>query len=209
MFDRIVQHTYMDTTIEYGIIDGEIGCNKILFIKAGQNGSCYGYKNKYLKIAERSKEKYGCTVITSSNPFNGGNPLDDVKEVIELQCSERKLCCSEAEIYYMGLSNGAIMGAWYAYRYQNIKRMMLVNMPIDVSHWHYTKFGIEKYLLGGNELEIVYGEYDPSCQYIDLIKDISKDIGIHVILGEDHNFTFRMEDFLSLPEKYLLGRNAI
>ena len=98
MFNRIVQRTYMDTTIEYGIIDGEIGCNKILFIKAGQNGSCYGYRNKYLKIAERIKEKYGCTVITSSNPFNGGNPLDDAMKVIELYCSEKKLCYREVEI---------------------------------------------------------------------------------------------------------------
>ena len=35
-------------SIDYGIIEGN---NNILFIKVGQNGSIYGYDNKYLKIA--------------------------------------------------------------------------------------------------------------------------------------------------------------
>ena len=58
--------------IRYGIIYGK---NTIVFIKGGQDCSLYGYQNKYLKMAHNIHDKYGYTVIVSSNPFNGENPL--------------------------------------------------------------------------------------------------------------------------------------
>ena len=51
--------------ITYGIIHGN---NIIVFIKAGMNGTCYGYDNKYQRIAKQLNKKHGCTVITASNP---------------------------------------------------------------------------------------------------------------------------------------------
>ena len=32
------------------------------------------YQNKYIKMAKRLNQKYGCSVICSSNPFDGNNP---------------------------------------------------------------------------------------------------------------------------------------
>ena len=54
-FDKIVKSNLEDiTTIEYGIIEGN---NTIVFIKSGQNGSIYGYNNKYIKMAKRLNKK--------------------------------------------------------------------------------------------------------------------------------------------------------
>ena len=80
-FDKEIQSRFKDIAIiDYGIVEGN---NIVVFIKAGQNGSLYGYQNKYIKMARRLKEKYGCSVICSSNPFDGNNPLDNAMEVIE------------------------------------------------------------------------------------------------------------------------------
>ena len=46
--------------LTYGVISGN---ESFVFIKPGLSGSIYGYENKYLKIAERLNEKYGCNII--------------------------------------------------------------------------------------------------------------------------------------------------
>ena len=74
-FDIIIHKTFKET-----IKGNEI----IVLIKSGQNGSMYGYQNKYLNIAKTSNEKYNYTVICSSNPFDGNNSLDDAIKVIEI-----------------------------------------------------------------------------------------------------------------------------
>ena len=98
-FDKIVKSNLEDiTTIEYGIIEGN---NTIVFIKSGQNGSIYGYNNKYIKMAKRLNKKYKCTVICSSNPFDGNNPLDNAFTVIEKYTSKFE----DYKVYYLGFSN--------------------------------------------------------------------------------------------------------
>ena len=80
-FDEIIKKEFKDiAVIEYGIIKGN---STIVFIKAGQNGSIYGYENKYLTIAGKLNKKYGYTVISSSNPFDGNNPLDHDMDVVK------------------------------------------------------------------------------------------------------------------------------
>lgn len=80
-FDKEIKKEFKDIAIiEYGIVEGN---NTIVFIKAGQNGSLYGYQNKYVRMANNLNKKYGCSVICSSNPFDGENPLDNAMEVIE------------------------------------------------------------------------------------------------------------------------------
>ena len=106
-FDKEINSTFKDTiTIEYGIVEGN---NTIVFIKVGQDGSLYGYHNKYIKMAKRLNQKYGCSVICSSNPFDGNNPLDNAMEVIEDYAKK----FDDYKIYYLGYSNGALIGAWF------------------------------------------------------------------------------------------------
>ena len=65
-FDKEIKKEFKDIAIiEYGIVEGN---NTIVFIKAGQNGSLYGYQNKYVRMANNLNKKYGCSVICSSNP---------------------------------------------------------------------------------------------------------------------------------------------
>ena len=50
-FDKEIHSKFEDIAIiDYGIVEGN---NIIVFIKAGQNGSLYGYQNKYIKMAKR------------------------------------------------------------------------------------------------------------------------------------------------------------
>jgi len=194
-YDIVIHRKFSSAiTIDYGIIEGS---SRILFIKAGQDGSMYGYENKYLRIAKRIREKYGVSVIVSSNPFDGRNPLDDAMAVIDDYCKR----FDDYEIYYMGHSNGALIGATFGYRYPKIKRMMLVNMPL----WHsrdYTYSCLSKFT--GERVSIVYGDRDMSYPYVDMIRFWEDDrVKIYTVEDEDHHFTKDMEDFLSLPEKYL------
>ena len=47
-FDKEIHSNFNDEIIDYGIVEGN---NIIVFIKAGQDGSLYGYQNKYIKMA--------------------------------------------------------------------------------------------------------------------------------------------------------------
>lgn len=54
-FDKEIHSKFEDIAIiDYGIVEGN---NIIVFIKAGQNGSLYGYQNKYIKMAKRLNQK--------------------------------------------------------------------------------------------------------------------------------------------------------
>lgn len=194
-FDKIVKSNLEDiAVIEYGIIEGN---NTIVFIKSGQNGSIYGYNNKYIKMAKRLNKKYKCTVICSSNPFDGNNPLDNAFTVIEKYTSKFE----DYKVYYLGFSNGALIGAYFGINYPKIKRMLLVNMPliydINLIKNNLNNFNNEK-------VTIVYGSLDYSINLLENIKDIkSNRVDIKVILNEDHYFSKDEEDFYSLTEKYL------
>ena len=194
-FDKIVKSNLEDiTVIEYGIIEGN---NTIVFIKSGQNGSIYGYNNKYIKMAKRLNKKYKCTVVCSSNPFDGNNPLDNAFTVIEKYTSKFE----DYKVYYLGFSNGALIGAYFGINYPKIKRMLLVNMPliydINLIKNNLNNFNNEK-------VTIVYGSLDYSINLLENINDIkSNRLDIKVILNEDHYFSKDEEDFYSLPEKYL------
>lgn len=194
-FDKEINSTFKDTiTIEYGIVEGN---NTIVFIKAGQDGSLYGYHNKYIKMARRLNNKYGCTVICSSNPFDGDNPLEDAFSVIEDYAKR----FNDYKIYYLGFSNGAIIGAWFGVKYPKIKRMALVNGPL-MFNFHKIKDGALSFK--GESINFIYGEYDQSIGYVDLLKTIENDkIKVYVEQGQDHHFSKSEEEFLRIPEKYL------
>lgn len=194
-FDKIVKSNLEDIAIiEYGIIEGN---NTIVFIKSGQNGSIYGYNNKYIKMAKRLNKKYKCTVICSSNPFDGNNPLDNAFTVIEKYTSKFE----DYKVYYLGFSNGALIGAYFGINYPKIKRMLLVNMPL-IYDINLIKNNLNNF--NNKKITIVYGSLDYSINSLENIKDIkSNRMDIKVVPNEDHYFSKDEEDFYSLPEKYL------
>ena len=193
-FDKEIHSNFNDEIIDYGIVEGN---NIIVFIKAGQDGSLYGYQNKYIKMARRLNKKYGCSVICSSNPFDGNNPLDNAMEIIE----DYAKIFDNYKIYYLGYSNGALIGAWFGVKYPKIKRMALVNGPL-MYNFHKTKEGALSF--NGDMISFIYGEYDQSIGYIDLLKNMENDkIKVFVEKGQDHHFSKSEEDFQQIPEKYL------
>ena len=193
-FDKEIHSNFNDEIIDYGIVEGN---NIIVFIKAGQDGSLYGYQNKYIKMARRLNKKYGCSVICSSNPFDGNNPLDNAMELIE----DYAKIFDNYKIYYLGYSNGALIGAWFGVKYPKIKRMALVNGPL-MYNFHKTKEGALSF--NGDMISFIYGEYDQSIGYIDLLKNMENDkIKVFVEKGQDHHFSKSEESFQEIPEKYL------
>lgn len=193
-FDKEIHSNFNDEIIDYGIVEGN---NIIVFIKAGQDGSLYGYQNKYIKMARRLNKKYGCSVICSSNPFDGNNPLDNAMEIIE----DYAKIFGNYKIYYLGYSNGALIGAWFGVKYPKIKRMALVNGPL-MYNFHKTKEGALSF--NGDMISFIYGEYDQSIGYIDLLKNMENDkIKVFVEKGQDHHFSKNEESFQEIPEKYL------
>lgn len=193
-FDKEIHSNFNDEIIDYGIVEGN---NIIVFIKAGQDGSLYGYQNKYIKMARRLNKKYGCSVICSSNPFDGNNPLDNAMEIIE----DYVKIFDNYKIYYLGYSNGALIGAWFGVKYPKIKRMALVNGPL-MYNFHKTKEGALSF--NGDMISFIYGEYDQSIGYIDLLKNMENDkIKVFVEKGQDHHFSKSEESFQEIPEKYL------
>lgn len=181
--------------IDYGIVKGN---NKIVFTKAGQNGSMYGYENKYLRIARTLNSKYGYTVICSSNPFDGNNPLDTDFSVVEEYCKDNGF--DDYEIYYFGHSNGARIGITWGYQYPKIKKMVLVNSPIFIN-FHSLKEGLIN--ISDKKIFLVYGEYDQSINYTELIKPLLNDsIKLEIVKGADHDFTNMLDEFMELPDKY-------
>lgn len=198
-FDKEIHSIFEDIAIiDYGIVEGN---NIIVFIKAGQNGSLYGYQNKYIKMAKRLNKKYGCSVICSSNPFDGNNPLDNAMKVIEDYAKR----FDDFKIYYLGYSNGALIGAWFGIKYPKIKRMALVNGPL-MYNLHKTKEGALSFK--GESINFIYGEYDKSIGYVELLKSIENDkIKVFIEEGQDHHFSKSEEDFQKIPEKYLFEMN--
>lgn len=198
-FDKEIHSKFEDIAIiDYGIVEGN---NIIVFIKAGQNGSLYGYQNKYIKMAKRLNQKYGCSVICSSNPFDGNNPLDNAMVIIEDYAKR----FADYKIYYLGYSNGALIGAWFGVKYPKIKRMALVNGPL-MYNLHKTKEGALSFK--GESINFIYGEHDQSIGYIELLKSIENDkIKVFIEEGQDHHFSKSEEDFQQIPEKYLFQIN--
>lgn len=194
-FDKEIQSRFKDIAIiDYGIVEGN---NIIVFIKAGQNGSLYGYQNKYIKMARRINKKYGCSVICSSNPFDGNNPLDNAMEIIEDYAKKFE----DYKIYYLGYSNGALIGSWFGTKYPKIKRMALVNGPL-MFNYHKTKEGALNFK--GESIYFIYGEHDQSIGYADLLRGIENDkIKLFIENGQDHHFSKSEEEFQKIPDKYL------
>lgn len=195
-YDEILKKEFKDIAIiEYGIIKGN---STIVFIKAGQDGSIYGYENKYLTIAKKLNEKYGYTVISSSNPFDVNNPLDHDMNVVKEYCVNNNI--EDYKVYYMGQSNGARIGISWGYQHPEIKKLLLINSPIFIN-WHILKNGIIE--SNNQEMILVYGDKDNSYRYVELIEPLlNENKKLVIVNGADHNFVNMLDEFIDLPIKY-------
>jgi len=182
--------------LTYGIIFGN---EIIVFIKTGIGGSIYGYENKYLKISESLNNKFKCTIISSPNDkkVDFKTEMDFIKEYAVLNN------LSDCQIYYIGHSNGALIGMCEAYKYAEIKRLLLINPPLCMNP-HKTIEGIKNF--AGEKMNLVFGDKDQSFHYVKQFSELSNDkVRFEIIPDADHYFTNKLELFMSLPEKYLFS----
>lgn len=202
-FDYLFEHDYYNKTLQYGIMNGS---NKILLIKPGLNGSLLGDNEKYYNLAKYINKKYGLTVVCTNNPQDKENdPLNDALEVIDSYCSFMNY--KDYEIYYLGSSNGAVIGAINAYKYKSIKRLLLINPPLFINY-HKIQHGIENFK--GNKITFIFGELDPSTKYVELLDLFKMDnLSYKILEGEDHNLANSTVSIEGLVEKYLLKLNNI
>ena len=197
-FDEINIVKQGDEEITYGIIHGN---NTIVFIKAGMNGTYYGYKNKYITIAKKLYKKHGCTVITASNP-NGY--MDDFKsEMKSIEAFAYYHKWQDFQVYYMGHSNGACLGMIHGYKYPFIKKMLLINGPLSINP-HKIIPGLQQF--DGEKINLVYGSKDPSFSLLNKFSELESDkIEITRVNGASHNFNGALNLFVSLPGLFFFG----
>ena len=177
----------MEIASRVGIIPGNDTC---VFIKTGKGGGIYGYEGKYIEIAMQIHGTFEYTVCVSANPVGESCVLSD--EIIELNSR----IIGIKEIFYIGISNGASVGAQQAHQIDTIQRMLLINGPLMIN-WHKTKAGVEAF--NGKEVVFVYGDKDPSYKYFDLLGLIkSNAVKNYFVCGADHNFTGMTAEFKEL-----------
>ncbi len=142
-------------------------------------------------------DKYGIDVVVSSNPYDKTDSLEPAINLIKEEFGE-------VDIYYMGNSNGAILGARFGYLHPEVKRMLLMNGPLMIN-WPQTKLGVQRF--EGERIVFVYGSKDESFRYVKLINNllVGEKIQLEIIEGADHNFVGMDREFFELTEKYLIG----
>lgn len=191
MFDCTYKIICDGNEVEYGCI---VGNNKIVYIKAGMGGSYLGYEDKYLKIANRLHDKYGCSVICVSNPV----PLPICVDQTILNTFIKERGIDKPKMFFFGHSNGGAKGLELAASGVPFKRMVLVNMPL-MFNFHKTLQWIES--IAETDIVTVYGEIDPSYRYIPFLENRKLDnVEIIEVAGADHNFKGMMQEFLEFPE---------
>lgn len=197
-FDKSVTISQKGNEIEYGVIDGN---NTIIFIKAGMDGNCYGYEDKYIKIGRSLNAKHGCTIISSSNPL--GYKTDFAAEMALVHDYAESRSFENYQIYFLGHSNGAALGIINAYRFTEIKKLVCINAPLMMNPQLLIK-GIKEF--SGEKMKLVYGSRDASFEMLKLYAELESDkIGFLRIYGADHNFTNCLDLFMELPGFLFFG----
>ena len=177
-FNKIIEN-------QFGIV---YGSDTVIFIKTGRGGDICGYDNKYLNIAGTLHDRYGYTCVVSANPVDSKADITEELETLSQYIPDVK------EVFYIGISNGALVGAQQCWKSERITKALLINGPLMIN-WPLTREGTEKFK--GKDMHFVYGEKDPSARYVGLIDLINnsvcrysllKDVGHQMdgdVLGEE------------------------
>ena len=175
-----------------------------LLIKVGQDGSVFGYQNKYLNLAHKIHDKYGFTVVCSPNPDGATNQIaDDISFINTLFKVQDSIKIDESpKILFMGMSKGASLGCIEGNKNPQIARLLLLNPPMMINLpqiCHAAK------TFSGEMMTIVFGSEDPSVKESELLKLHEREnLKVVIVPGQDHNFSKDGFNLMTLVEKYLL-----
>ena len=189
-FDKTVSAVIDGNELKYGVLHGN---ENIFFIKCGAGGTIPGYKDKYLKMAYKLREKFGATVICSAYPY----PSDDYllqydEKVINQFIAKFKAPCT---LNFIGSSRGAYVGLTYFSKKFEFSKMLLINMPLMIN-FHKSIEALPN--LSNSKVIFAYGDCDPSVTYIPYLKLYHTDIV--TVAGANHTFDGMIDEFLKLAE---------
>jgi pimeloyl-ACP methyl ester carboxylesterase len=184
------------------------GGRRLLVVVVGSDGSLLGHEGKYLRIARRAQAECGMSVAIFSNPaihwLMPGNHFGRMMAEAKAWVARRFAC---HEIDFFGFSSGASFGAFHAYKYPEIKRLLLVNPPLFAGFKQFEqgakRFAGEKYLIGG--------ELDPQAARLRALCSARNPCGFAgaaMLPGVDHNFTGRADLLEGLALRWLRGGAA-
>lgn len=177
--------------LEYEVI---LGNEKIVFIKAGANGTVSGCKNKYYRMAQRLHERLGATVICASNPDTPHRELDEQK--IRQTIHDRGF--SDFEIYFIGNSDGAYHNLLLAKRFPEAVKLVGINSS------YITAPDLQEKLqdLPNVSKVLVYGTNDDDFDRVvpALEKTVCNNLSLKYVEGADHDFTGMLEEFIGTAE---------
>ena len=193
-FDLIKSLGNGENQIDYGFVFGD-DRQKILLIKAGQDGSIYGYRNKYLKLACEMRELCGFSVVCASTPSSDISQMVQFAEVVK---SEFEIG-GQTKIYFMGMSMGASIGCIGRTLFPEISRFLLVNPPLMINT---TRICRSAKAFDGDMLTFVFGSLDPSAHLAGLLKlHEHENMRVVIVPGQDHYFSrneFRLLELIKL-----------
>lgn len=135
----------------YSILEG---VGRLVIIKTDRDEGVFGRDNKYFRVAKMIRSEYGCTVAVSATPITSDWTLSD--EISFLVCRVN----FDGGIEYVGVSDGALMGAQQGWMIPDINDMLLINGPL-MSNWSKTQSGIEKF---SGRVNVICGDKDPSLE---------------------------------------------
>lgn len=190
----------IDCSLDIGIHPADT--DTVFLIVPGVDGSVNGYKDKYIRMAERVQAEHNVAVVRIANPFVSSFHWESnfrrILDYIERNASEiigsKKIPC----IKVMAHSAGASIVARIAHEYGNITDILLVN-PAQKLGADAIRNGLKQ---TSASVTVIFGEKDPS---VSLSEPLQGDGHSVVVLeGVDHNFS---GDFLTLyidlPREYL------
>jgi len=183
-----------ENLVDYGFVFAG-DRQKILLIKAGQGGSFYGYRNKYLKLACEMRDLYGFSVVCASTPSSDINQMVQFADVVKSEFEIGR----QTRIYFMGMSMGASIGCIGRTLFPEISRFLLVNPPLMINT---TRMCRSAKTFDGDMMIFVFGSLDPSTHLAGLLKLHEREnMRVVIVPGQDHHFSrneFRLIELMKL-----------
>ena len=196
-YDKTLKKIVDGVRISYGILCGN---EKIVFIKTGSDGNIKGYKDKYLKIAYKLKEKIGATVICASNPCELDHDQQMPKDKAIISEVANELNLSSYELHFFGTSDGVFYNLDLASQLpQTVKLLCINTSTTEKSGFEGLKERILK--LNNTDMIFVYGDKDYEYNNVSKLEKLNLDnLRLVTVEGADHDFNDKLEEYISLAD---------
>ncbi len=167
----------------------------MFLIKTGASIDGKNIAEKYRALAQYVHDKTEAAVLVQPTLLS----LSTEQNMAQLMENAEKLSPETVNIYYIGISKGASVGAISAAKYPKIKGLLLINPPLIIN-WPKVKRGLEKFT--GTKTMILVGEYDPSFRYMKILLCANaKNLELVELYGKGHHIEY--DDLRQASESFI------